>query len=181
MSYVTGSVFCRSIINIVKKITNAYKGSMLKRCADAVGRCYRGSALHGMLHRYVFKKPWFRYSLVYRFVCFLAHIVDIICGYIHNILAPAIKSSMIYALVLKIKGLGTGNMAYLFGILLMSIPIGSIISMIITDSVTLTYMILCWGIFGLGMFVVLCGIYCSAFNKSLLARLVKRLTDIVLG
>ncbi len=181
MRYVNNSVFCRFIINIVKFVLNAYKSSGLKRCADAVGRCWQNSIVHRILHGYIYKKPWFRYSLVYRLVCFIAHIVDIICGFLHRLIAPAIKGSMLYALVNKIKALGTGNIAYLFGILLMSIPIGSIVSMIITDSVTLTNMILCWGIFALGMFVVLCGIYCAAFGRSLVVRLVKWLTDIVLG
>ena len=181
MNYVSGSLFGSIVINIVNKAMKAYDGSMLKKCVSAVSRCYNASIFHSICHRYIYKRAWFQYSLVYRSVCFLAHIIDSICGFIHNMLSPAIKGSIIYALVLKIKGLGPGNIAYLFGILLMSIPIGSIVSMIFTDSVVLVNMGLCWGIFALGMFVVLCGMYHSAFNKSLVVRFVKWLTDSVLG
>lgn len=181
MSCITNSVFCRFIINIVKFVLNAYDNSVLKKCADAAGSCWQNSYVHSILHRYIYKKPYFQYSLVYRFVCFLAHIADIICGFLHRLIVPAIKGSMLYALVNKIKGLGAGNVTYLAGILLMSIPIGSIISMIITDSVTLTNMVLCWVIFAAGMFVVLCGMYLRTFLSSLFVRIVKWVADIVLG
>ncbi len=181
MSCVESSVFCRLIINTVKFVLNAYESSILKKCADKVGVCWRSSIACGILHRYIYKRPYFQYSLVYRFVCFLARIADIICGALHNIFAPMIRGSMLYTAVRKIKSLGAGNVTYLAGILLMSIPIGSIISMIITDSVTLANMVLCWIIFASGMFVVLCGMYMTAFLSCLFVKALKWLTDIMLG
>ena len=181
MSYITNSVFCRFVLYIVRSALNAYDNSVLKRCVGAVGICWQNSAVHSIIHRYIYKKPYFRYSLVYRIIQGLAHIVDRLCGFLHRLIAPAIKGSMLYALVNKVKGLGAGNITYLAGILLMSIPIGSIVAMIITDSVTLTNMVLCWVIFAVGMFVVLCGIYMTAFLSSIAVRAVKWLTDIMLG
>lgn len=181
MNYVSDSLFGRIIINIVNKVMRAYDSSVLKKCVLALSRCYNASLFHSICHRYIYKRPWFQYSLVYRFLCFLAHIADMIFGFINRLIVPAVKGSGIYNFVQRIKSLGAGNITYLAGILLMSIPVGSIISMIFTDSVTVGNMALCWAIFGIGMAVVLCGMYLTAFLSSLAVRLVRWLTDIVLG
>lgn len=178
--FVQGSVFGRFVYAICIMLINAYDNSKFKVAMDVKNRYKEDSIIHSILSRYINKKPFFKHSLLYRFLLFIFSIVDKIAGFLNKVISSVIINSAISKAWFKFIAIEAGNRAYLFGILLMSIPIGSVLSMILFDCVSIINMALSWIIFFAGMFIAFCSLNRQGFKNSFVTRTLNKIIEAIL-
>lgn len=174
-----GSLIITTITNTVKAFFNAYKNSGLKNVVFAVGICFKESKTYSVLSCYANKKPYYRYSVVYGIIMAIAGLFDRLFGFINRLFTALFKGSVVSAEVNGIMKANVSKKLYGFGLLFMSIPIGSIISMIFAGSVSALNMSICWVVFVFGFVLVLIASCRTVFKNSIVFRAVKGFFDLI--
>lgn len=131
-----GSLLCRAIGFVASVFSNAYKNSRLKRFTLSVSNCFNESFTHTVLSHYVNKKPYFRYSLTYRLVIAIMHIVDIIFAFINNVFTKLFSGSSFCNDVISYKKSSLTQKLELIGVLVVSVSMGSFVSMALNGDFT---------------------------------------------
>lgn len=72
------------VMSIVGCFSAAWRDSRLKRCADAVVRCWRASVTGRVFKNYIEKEPFYLNSVTYRVIKAVFGFFDRIFGWLHN-------------------------------------------------------------------------------------------------
>lgn len=72
------------VMSIVGCFSAAWRDSRLKRCADAVVRCWRASVTGRIFKNYIEKEPFYLNSVTYRIIKTVFSFFDRIFGWLHN-------------------------------------------------------------------------------------------------
>lgn len=174
--FLKGSALIAFVVKIALLFLDAYKNSFLKRLVDGVVVCFKESGTAHILHSYVMKKPWFRYSAIYALVMLLAKIVDKFFAFLNRVFKAMIKGSVVAEDTGKAVRLSLTDKCFCAGILLISIPVGVMIGCIVFKNYTIIKLVLCWLMFFFGIFVVLLGVY---GKDSLIIKALKNFIDAV--
>lgn len=167
------------IVGIFGAFTVAYRNSRLKNAAANIVICFKDSKTYNVLHRYANKRPYYRYSIIYKIVMFIAAFFDKLFGIIHNGVKNWLSGSKAAESTVKAVKTSADLKLYGFGILFMSIPIGSIISLIILRGVSSQNMAMCWGIFIFGLLLVIFACNSEAHKSSLVIKVIKKFFDLI--
>lgn len=170
--FLKGSIIISFITNLIFVLVNAYKTSLLKRFADGISLCWKQSITHSILHNYLYKQPWYRYSLTYRIVFKLANLADKLMGGIFKMIRAMLHGSGIKDSFVRAFNMTLTDKCYFIGGLLISIPVGALVAGIALNSVTIYTLIMCWAMFFVGVMVVVVAIY---GRDSILIKLVRGL------
>lgn len=173
------SLIITVVINTVKVFLTAYENSRLKKGVTAVGVCFKSSKTYSVLSRYANKKPFYRYSLVYRLIMAIAGLFDRLFSLINKVAKALLSGSIVSAEVDSALKADVNKKLYGFGLLFMSIPIGSIIAMIFSGGVSAVNMIICWTVFAFGFILVLTASCHIVFINSAIFRAVKGFIDLI--
>ncbi len=146
-------------LKFISVFVNAYNNSLLKKFVDKVYFCFKQSVVRKVMSSYANKQPWFRYSLIYKFIMFLAKIADIIFGFIHKVIKKCLFGSRVAEGYKNIVAMSKIDKCYSAGVLLTSLPIGVMLGSIVFKNCTALTFVICWGMFFLGVMIVLVGIY----------------------
>lgn len=174
-----GSLIITAIINTVKAFLTAYDNSRLKKIVNAFGICFKDSRTYSVLSHYANKKPFYRYSLVYRIIMAIAGFFDRLFGFINRLFTALLNSSFVSAEINSAIKADVSKKLYGFGLLFMSIPIGSIIAMIFAKDVSAVNMIICWAVFAFGFVLILIASCQAVFKNSAVFRAFKGFFDLI--
>lgn len=172
-----GSILVKIIIGLFGIFKNSYNSSMLKKFADAVYRSWRGSLLHKILSAYVNKKPFFQSSFIYRIVMAVGRLLDIPFSALYRAFKPAVENSKAVDFAKKVVGKDCLSRAYGAGLLFMSVPIGSLIVLILKGDCTPVSLGLCVALFVLGAALSFGAVFNKVIQDSLIVRLVKKIFE----
>ncbi|MDO4300674.1 MAG: hypothetical protein Q4D26_04685 [Clostridia bacterium] len=159
------SLIITAVTNVFKSFITGYENSRVKSAVNAVTVCFKDSKTYSVLSRYANKKPYYRQSLIYRLIMAIAGLFDRLFGSVNSIGSKWLEGSAFSAKVYKAIKSPAELKLYGFGILFMSIPVGSIISLILTGGVSPVNMAICWGVFVVG-FVFVAAASCGSYVKS---------------
>lgn len=168
-----GSIIVKAVLWIICGFQNAFEYSLLKKFVSAVYRSWRGSFLHHICSKYVNKKPFYQSSLIYRFVMAIGRILDKPFGAIYKVFKPTIYNSRVCNFAKNAVGKDCKSRAYGAGLLLMSIPIGSLIALIIKGDCTPVTIGMCVAVFIFGVALSFGVVFNEVIQGSLIVRLLK--------
>lgn len=176
MEILNGSKLVSFVLKLVSVFVCAYDNSKLKRFLSGLNDCFNKSITRKILASYAHKKPWFRYSLTYKLIMFIVKIADVIFGFIYKICKKCIFGSRLELVIKKGKSMALTDKCYIAGVLLVSIPIGAMLSSIIMNNCDVIIIVISWAVFVVGIMVVLVGIY---GRDSIIVKLIKGLIEAV--
>lgn len=174
-----GSLIITITINIVKAFMTSYKNSRLKKGVTAVGVCFKSSKTFGVLSRYANKKPYYRNSLIYRLIMAIAGLFDRLFGFINKIGAALLGGSSVSKEVYSAIKADANTKLCGFGLLFMSIPVGTLVALIISGNVSAVNMIICWVVFIIGLLFVLIASCESAIKSSFIIKVFAGFFDLI--
>lgn len=173
------SLVFSTLLKCVDIIIKAYKYSKLKKNINAFVSCFKSSRTFYILSLYANKKPYYRNSLTYRIIMAIAGLFNRLFGAIHNIAENCLRGSEAGKITVEAIKSPTNTKLYGFGLLFMSIPIGSIISLIVLGSVSTVNMIICWVVFFIGFLLVVIASCKNALSNSVVIKAAKGLIDLI--
>lgn len=174
-----GSFFAGIIIYTADIFSRAYKNSVFKRAVGAVGVCFVSSKLFSLLSRYVNKKAFYRYSLTYRLIMAIVRLFDRLFGFIHRVAASWLEGSLSSAQIRAGINSSLREKLFGFGVLFMSIPVGSMTAILILGGISKTNIIMSWCSFVLGLLLALCGAFEEALRQCLVVRGIKAFLNVL--
>lgn len=157
--FLAGSLVISLCMKILNAFVAAYKNSILNSFLSGFGICFKQSRFRRVLSAYVYKNPWFRYSLVFRIIMFFVKVFDKIFGFIYCIIKKCIFGSKVVNGCRNTAKMSLTDKCYCAGVLLISMPIGAMLAAIVFNSVSVMTMVLSWTIFVVGVMTVLVGVY----------------------
>lgn len=167
------------IVSVFCAFERAYKVSRLKNISANVGICFKESKTYSVLYGYANKKPYYRYSIIYKIVMSITAFFDKFFGIVHGEVKKWFSGSKAAESTVKAVKSSVDLKLYGFGILFMSIPIGSIISLIILGGVSSLNLAISWGIFILGLLFVILACNSQALKSSIVIKMVKNFFDLI--
>ncbi|MGN1318352.1 MAG: hypothetical protein ACI4VF_04995 [Lachnospirales bacterium] len=171
-----GSILISFILKVISVFGKAYKLSFLKKIADKINICIKESVIFKILRKYVYKEPFYRYSLTYRLVFRIANLFDKLFGGIFRIFKSMLFGSEISDGFSKIYNMSLTDKCYFAGGLLISIPVGAAIAGILLNNFNEFTFIICWAMFFVGVMVVIIAIY---GKNSVLVKLFRSFINII--
>lgn len=174
-----GSLIITVIANVAKAFLNSYENSRLKKNVTAFNKCFKNSKTYSVLYRYANKKPFYKFSFVYKAVMAIAGVFDRFFAFINKVVTGVLSGSFTARKAVSAKNADVSKKLYAFGLLFMSIPIGSIVAMILLGSVSVLNMIICWVIFAFGFILVLIASCQPVLKNSFIFRAVKGFFDLI--
>lgn len=173
------SIIVITALNIIKAVEISYINSALKRNIAKTCLVFKDSKTYDILSKYAGKNPYYRFSFTYKIVMSIAAIFDKLFGRIHNEVKRWFSGSKAAENIVNAVKLTTDLKLYGFGILFMSIPIGSILSLIILGGISFVNLAMCWGIFIFGLLLVILACNSEALKESLSIRAVSKFFDLI--
>lgn len=173
------SLIIKLIINIFKAFMAAYDDSKLKKIVYYINICFKGSRTYSILSQYINKSPYYQKSMVYKMIMVIAGVFDKLFGIINKIISGLLNGSVFSSKIYSAIKADVNKKLYGFGLLFMSIPIGSIIALILLGDVSFMNMIICWGIFVTGFLLVVIASCESAIKSSVLVKAVAVFFDLI--
>lgn len=179
MNLIKGSLIVTVIVNLVKAFERGYDNSALKKNVDKVTLAFKTSKTHYILSHYVNKKPYYQSSVVYRLVMAIASLLNKAFGGI-NTLGKRLFSGSVFAhkVCLAYKA-GINDKLFAFGLLFMSIPVGSLIALIWAGQATGVNMAVCWAVFVAGVILVVAASCKDTFKNSKVVKAVSGFFDLI--
>ncbi len=175
------SLIISAFVNIVKAFASAYENSGFKRCVKGIAVCFRESGTYKWLSRYANKKPYYRYSFVYKIVMAIAGLVDMLFGAINSVALKWLSGSKAAESTVNACKSTVNIKLYGFGLLFMSIPIGSLIALIYAGSVNIFNIAVCWVVFVIGLLCVVFALCGGALESSFVLRAAAKFMNLILG
>ena len=166
-------------MNTVNAFSRAYESSMLKKAVSAVSMCFLSSRFFALLSRYADKKAFYRYSLVYRLIMAIARLFDRLFGFIHRLAASWLGGSASAERVKSGLNATLKEKLFGFGVLFMSIPVGSMTAILILGGISKSIIAASWGSFGLGLILTLMGAFDEALRECFAVRGIKAFLNII--
>lgn len=173
------SLIIKLIINVFKAFMAAYDNSRLKKIVDSINICFKGSRTYSVLSHYINKRPYYRNSMVYKLIMAISGVFDKIFGIINKVVSGLLNGSAFSKKVYSVIKADVNKKLCGFGLLFMSIPIGSIIALILLGNVSFMNMVICWGIFVIGFLLVVIASCESAIKNSVLVKAVAVFFDLI--
>jgi len=93
--YVSNSLLYRFLIFIYELVGNAYKNSLVKKCADTLSQWNSHSFLHRTKQNFITSSPKYSFSITYRLLAFVGKKLDRLMGYINLIYTKAYRHSFL--------------------------------------------------------------------------------------
>lgn len=173
------SIIISALVNIVKAFMTSYENSRLKKSVNAAALCFKNSATYGVLLKYANKKPYYRYSFTYKIIMAVAGLFDRLFAAINSLVKKWFSGSKTAEETLKAYRSDVQTKLGGFGILFMSIPIGSIIALIYAGRVSAMNMVMCWSIFIAGLLCVVISYCKDALKNSIFIKGIARFVDLI--
>ena len=170
MEMLKGSKLVSYVLMLVSVFVCAYDSSKLKSFLSWLNKCFNKSITRRILASYAHKKPWFRYSLTYKLIMFIVKIADLIFGFIYKVGKKCVFGSRLALALKNGKAMALTDKCYIAGVLLVSIPIGAMLSSIIMNNCDVITIVISWVVFVVGIMVVLVGVY---GRDSVIVKLIK--------
>lgn len=170
------SIIISLILNLISAFSTAYKTSILKKFADCICILWKESFTHSILHKYVYKEPWYRYSFTYKLVFKIANLADKLLGGIFRIVKAMLFGSELKGGFVKAYNMSLTDKCYCIGGLLISIPVGAILASIVFNSFNMFTFIISWAMFFVGVMAVIVAIY---GKDSILIKLIRSFISII--
>lgn len=174
-----GSFVISALISIVKAFITAYNNSRLKKNMSDIAVCFRNSVTYKVLSAYANKKPYYRYSFVYRIIMAIAGLFDKFFGWINSFVAGWLSGSRAAENTVKVYNSSAESKLMGFGILFMSIAAGSVIALIYAGGMSVVNGIMCIAVFVLGFLCVAISLCRGALKGSALIRLFAGFIDLI--
>lgn len=174
-----GSLIISLIIKTVRLFEAAYEESSFKRAALRAGSCFKASKTCGILTKYVCKKPFYKNSFVYRIVMAIAGLFDRLFAFINKAGGCLFSGSRFSSVILGAVKADTSGKLYGFGLLFMSIPIGTLIALILTGNSSLVNMVICWVLFIVGLIMTVIASCPRVFLNSALYKAFRLFFDLI--
>ena len=94
--FLSGSLLVNIVVGFAKVMLNAYNESRLKRFVDSCMLCWQSSLTHDILRRYLYKNPYFEYSVTYKVIMLFAGLFDKLFGAVGGFFT-ALTSGSVFA------------------------------------------------------------------------------------
>lgn len=174
--FIKGSKLVSIILKFVVMFANAYDNSNTKNTLASISNCFKASVTHKILSMYANKKPWYRYSFVYRLVHILADVADKLLGGIYKLFKYLFKGSITIEDGKKVMLMSSRDKCYCVGVLLISLPVGALLASIVFKSATMLTFVMCWTMFFAGILIVLVAEY---GKDSIIIKLIRHFIAII--
>ena len=168
-----------ALMNIVKAFVTAYNNSRLKKSMTGIAVCFKNSGTYGILSKYANKKPYYRYSLVYRIIMAIAGLFDRLFGRINSFMSGWLSGSRAAEDTVKVYNASAESKLTGFGILFMSIAAGSIIALMYAGGMSAVNAIMCIAVFILGLLCAVISLCKGALKGSAVLRLFAEFIDLI--
>ena len=173
------SLVISALMNIAKAFVTAYNNSRLKKSMTGIAVCFKNSGTYGILFKYANKKPYYRYSLVYRIVMAIAGLFDRLFSFINSFMSDWLSGSRAAEDTVKVYNASAESKLTGFGILFMSIAAGSIIALMYAGGMSVVNAIMCIAVFVLGLLCVVISLCKGALKGSAVLRLFAEFIDLI--
>lgn len=168
-----------TLLHIVSVFEIAYVNSGLNKVIRVLVNTFKNSVTYSILHKYACKKPYYRYSFVYRIIMAIAGVFDRLFGFINSLMtgwfsgsraAEETVSACKAPVEIKFRG---------FGILFMSMAAGSFIYSLSLGMMTSLNTVICTGVFVLGILCVAISYLRGVFKGSIIVKVCTGLIDLL--
>lgn len=173
------SLVISALINIVKAFVTAYNDSRLKKNMTGVALCFKSSMTYRVLSKYANKRPYYRYSFIYRIVMAIAGLFDRLFGWINSFMSGWLSGSRAAEDTVKVYNAPAERKLMGFGILFMSIAAGSIIALMYAGGMSSVNVIMCIAVFILGLLCTVISLCKGALKGSAVLRLLAEFIDLI--
>lgn len=173
------SLVISAIMYIVKAFVRAYDNSRLKKNIKGIGACFKNSVTYRVLSKYANKKPFYRYSFVYRIIMAIAGLFNRLFGHINSIVSGWLSGSRAADDTVKLYNASAESKLMGFGILFMSIAAGSVIALLYAGGMSNFNSIMCLAVFVLGFLCTLISLCKGALKGSAILRLLAEFIDLI--
>ncbi len=174
-----GSFFAGIIIYTVNAFARAYDNSALKKAVNAVSACFLSSRFFSLLSKYANKKAFYRYSLIYRLIMAIAGLFDRLFGFMHRLAASWLSGSAGAERVKAGLNATLKEKLFGFGVLFMSIPVGSMTAILILGGISKSIIAASWCSFAFGFALTLCGAFDETLKECFVVRGIRAFLNII--
>ncbi len=168
-----------ALIKIVNAFIAAYNNSRLKKNMAGIAVCFKKSVTYRILSAYANKKPYYRYSFVYRIIMAIAGLFDKFFGWINSFVTGWLSGSRAAEDTVKVCNASVESKFMGFGILFMSIAAGSIIALIYAGGMSVVNGVMCIAVFVLGFLCVAVSLCKGVLKGSAVLRLFAEFIDLI--
>lgn len=168
-----------ALINTANAFMTAYDNSRLKKNMSGIAACFKNSGTYGVMKKYANKRPYYRYSLVYKIVMAIAGLFDKLFGWIHSFMSDWLSGSRSAEGTVKIWKSKAESKLKGFGILFMSIAAGSSIALIYAGGMSSVNIAVCFAVFILGFLCIVLSLCKGVLKSSAILRLFAEFIDLI--
>lgn len=179
MNLIKGSLIVTVITNIVKAFEKGYDNSALKKNVSKIASAFKNSRTHKVLSCYINKNPYYRNSVVYKIIMAIAGLFDKLFGKINVLGTKLLSGSIVAKKVKDAYNSGVNQKLFGFGVLFMSIPLGSLFALICLGQATDKNMAVCWGIFAVGVILVITAVCKDSLKNSKVIKAVSTFFELI--
>lgn len=179
MNLIKESFIVTAIINIIKAFERGYDNSVLKKNVSKITIVFNNSGTHRVLSRYINKNPYYRNSVVYKIIMAIASLFDKFFAKINVLGTKLLSGSIVAKKVKDAYNAGVNQKLFGFGVLFMSIPLGSLFALICLGQATGKNMAVCWGIFIVGVVLVITATCKDSLKNSKIIKAVSTFFELI--
>lgn len=172
-----GSAVVGAVLSVIGRFVTSYRSSVFKRFVDAICLMCRESFVGRLVHRYIYKSPFYEHSLIYRVIMAVVGVFDRLFAWLNRCFKALLSGSLVVGALNSSLSKGIAARCFTAGVLVMSMCIGSTLAMLVTGVASKLTLGLSCGIFAVGCVVSLLSLCPKAVEDCFVVRGVKWLIN----